>query len=209
MGAPPQALGTTTRRTDGSPAVRPDVVYRAGIVNRLRVERAPVVVLSAPPGYGKTTVLAQWAQRDPRPFCWLRLEAGDDDVRQLPLALDALLGLGGPPRGALARGRGALETRGEPLVIVVDGSEELRAPASLSLLASLADHLSPCTQLVVSGRHAPALLVGRARAEGRLCELTASDLRLSDREAFAALAGAGAELPLAEAREINARAEGW
>src|SRR5689334_9892030 len=98
IGATPEALGTI-RRADGSPGGRPGAAYRAGIVNRLRVERAPVVVLSAPPGYGKTTVLAQWAQRDPRPFCWLRLEEGDNDVRQLPSALAATLGIGGPARG--------------------------------------------------------------------------------------------------------------
>src|SRR5207253_1763895 len=53
------------------PARRPGCVLRAGLVNRLRVERdARVVMVSAPRGYGKTTLVSDWARRDGRPFGW-------------------------------------------------------------------------------------------------------------------------------------------
>ena len=194
--------------------MRTGLVYRAGVVNRLRVERAPVVSLTAPPGYGKTTVLAQWARRDTREFRWLRFERGDDESRVFPALLVASLAAddGGDARkgrSAAARVRSALRARTEPLVIVLDNVEQIRAPESLDLLASLVEHLAPATQLVVAGRQPPSPLLGRVRAEGRLTELSAADLCLSDREAQALLHGTGVELTLEEAKEVNRHAEGW
>ena len=197
-----------------APELRTGLVYRAGVVNRLRVERAPVVSLTAPPGYGKTTVLAQWARRDTREFRWLRFERGDDESRVFPALLVASLAAddGGDARkgrSAAARVRSALRARTEPLVIVLDNVEQIRSPESLDLLASLVEHLAPATQLVVAGRQPPSPLLGRVRAEGRLTELSAADLCLSDREAQALLHGTGVELTLEEAKEVNRHAEGW
>src|SRR5690348_14217304 len=66
-------------------------VQRPGVVNRLRVARAAgIVLLTAPPGYGKTTVVAEWSRRDGRPFAWVTVEAGEDArsfVAQLATAL--------------------------------------------------------------------------------------------------------------------------
>jgi LuxR family maltose regulon positive regulatory protein len=184
-------------------------VYRAGVVNRLRVERAPVIFLTAPPGYGKTTVLAQWARRDPREFRWLQCERGDDDPRVFAALLAEALAPEGKGRSVAARVRSSLRARTEPLVIVLDNVEQLSSPESLDLVASLVADLAPATQLVVAGRQSPAQLVGRVRVEGRLAELSAADLRLSDREAQALLHGAGAELTIDEAKAMNRRAEGW
>ena len=84
------ALAVDTR----GPDVRAESIVRTALVNRLRDSRAPLVVVRAPAGYGKTTVLSQWVARDPRPFAWLGLEEGDDDadtlVRRLGLALGQL-----------------------------------------------------------------------------------------------------------------------
>jgi LuxR family maltose regulon positive regulatory protein len=192
-----------------APELRAGLVYRAGVVNRLRVERAPVVFLTAPPGYGKTTVLAQWARRDAREFRWLRFERGDDDPGVFPPLLAEVLAPEGSGRTASARLRSSLRARTEPLVIVLDNVEQLRSPESLDLLASLISHLGPATQLVAAGRQAPTRLLARVRAEGRLSELSAADLRLSDREAQSLLQSAGIELALDEAKEVNRRAEGW
>ena len=207
-------LRLRTKRAAVAPELRTGLVYRAGVVNRLRVERAPVVSLTAPPGYGKTTVLAQWARRDTREFRWLRFERGDDESRVFPALLVASLAAddGGDARkgrSAAARVRSALRARTEPLVIVLDNVEQISAPESLDLLASLVEHLAPATQLVVAGRQPPSPLLGRVRAEGRLTELSAADLCLSDREAQALLHGTGVELTLEEAKEVNRHAEGW
>ena len=62
-------------------SLRSGTVSRPGLVNRLRANSAfPVVTIVAPAGYGKTTLLAQWAERDARPFAWISLDEHDDDA---------------------------------------------------------------------------------------------------------------------------------
>src|SRR5213083_132930 len=77
------------------PQVRRDSVSRTALVNRLRAAGAfPPVVVVAPAGYGKTTVLAQWAAKDARPFAWLSIDGRDNDavvlLRHLAAALDPI-----------------------------------------------------------------------------------------------------------------------
>src|SRR5213592_4942409 len=77
------------------PDVRRDSVSRTALVNRLRAAGAfPPVVVVAPAGYGKTTVLAQWAAKDARPFAWLSIDGRDNDavvlLRHLAAALDPI-----------------------------------------------------------------------------------------------------------------------
>ncbi|HTR32266.1 MAG TPA: AAA family ATPase [Gaiellaceae bacterium] len=197
---------------------------RTGLVNRLRAERAPVVSVAAPAGYGKTTLLAQWAARDPREFAWLRLGRGDGDSETLlRLLVDAVEGVlpvdaavrdaaarDNPRAGLVARRLGRqLRSRGTPLVIVLDNIEELDDDCADATLTALCDHLPPGARLVLSGRRAGFPAVARLRAEGRIAELTAGDLRLTDREAALLLRSEGVELDPAAARELNRRAEGW
>ena len=62
-----------------TPAVRRDSVSRTALVNRLRAAGAfPVVLVVAPAGYGKTSLLAQWAAKDARPFAWLSIDRRDN-----------------------------------------------------------------------------------------------------------------------------------
>src|SRR5215217_2434223 len=62
------------------PVIRPGVVPRPDLLDRLDADRdVPTVAITAPPGYGKTTVLALWAQADDRPFAWLSLDRHDND----------------------------------------------------------------------------------------------------------------------------------
>ena len=69
------------------PVLRPGVVSRTALVNRLRVTTdSPVVAVTAPAGYGKTTLLAQWAARDKRAFAWVSIDERDNDPVVLPQA---------------------------------------------------------------------------------------------------------------------------
>ena len=75
------------------PVLRPGVVSRTALVNRLRVTTdCPVVAVTAPAGYGKTTLLAQWAARDKRAFAWVSIDERDNDpvvlLRHLAAAID-------------------------------------------------------------------------------------------------------------------------
>src|SRR5690242_11186060 len=78
------------------PAADPGLVPRTRLVDQLvHSTAAPLVVVSAPPGYGKTALLTQWAAVDPRPFSWIRLDAADKDPAVLLMYLASALNLGG------------------------------------------------------------------------------------------------------------------
>jgi len=110
------------------PVLRADTVARTALVNRLRASTAPLATVLAPAGYGKTTLLAQWAARDGRPTAWVTLGPENDDPGVLAADLTravAPLPLGAPPAarpsaalrlGAalLAARRPAGERAGEP-----------------------------------------------------------------------------------------------
>ena len=63
----------------GVPTIRPGTVAKQDVIERLRATRLPFATVIAPAGYGKTTLLAEWSERDPRPFAWVALDGRDDD----------------------------------------------------------------------------------------------------------------------------------
>src|SRR5713226_9677371 len=77
-----------------SPRARPDLVDRAGLIGRLRAREGEILAVAAPAGYGKTTLIAQWAATDERPCAWLSLDTTDNDpvvlMTYLALALDQI-----------------------------------------------------------------------------------------------------------------------
>jgi LuxR family maltose regulon positive regulatory protein len=208
------------------PSLRSRLVRRTALVNRLRAARdARVVRVAAPAGYGKTTLLAQWAARDPRPFAWVSLEHRDDDpvsfltyvaaaldrvhpidpavFRAAAAAYDSMWSTGLPRLGA------ALAAMPEPLVLVLDDIDELQHRDCLDALEPLAKHLPDDSQLVLSGRAREALPFARIRADRRLVEVGHAELALNDSEARSLLAAAGVNVTEAEAKELNGQAEGW
>ena len=125
------------------PVVAPDAVSRTGLVNRLRADRSHrLATVVAPAGYGKTTVLAQWAARDERPFAWVSLDDRDNEplvlLRHLAAAFDrvapldpALLdSLDALERSvwlaAAPRLAAAVASSPRPFVAVLDGGDALR-----------------------------------------------------------------------------------
>src|SRR4051794_25822260 len=132
---------------------RPRPVSRPRLVRRLsEAPGAAVAALVAPAGYGKTTLIAEWAERDPRPFAWLTLEPEhDDESRLLEAIADRVCAA--PPSS-------------EPVVLVLDDAHVLRARRALEAVTVLADHLPPGSLLVVAARAEPALPLGRMRAQG-------------------------------------------
>jgi LuxR family maltose regulon positive regulatory protein len=207
------------------PAARAGNVPRTGLVNRLRAASASVVSVVAPGGYGKTTVLGQWAQRDDRPFAWVTVEDEDNDpvvlLRYVTAALggvepvdsrvvDALMSPGPSVRSVAApRLAAALSSAVRPLVLVLDDVHLLRSPECADAVASLADHVPGGSALVLAGRDLPALPIARLRAAGRLYEVGVEELALSPREGKLLLRGAGLELPDEDVAHLAGRTEGW
>jgi LuxR family maltose regulon positive regulatory protein len=187
------------------------------------------VLICAPAGFGKTSLLADWARSAGRPVAWLGLDAGDNDParfwRYVVAALDQAqpgiaerLGpLLGPPAPrsfeglvtALINELAARAGRDEVL-LVLDDYHLLGAGAVHESVAFLLEHLPPGLLLVISGRADPPLPLARLRARGQLAELRAAQLRFSTDEAAALLgAAAGPVLPDTAVAALTARTEGW
>ena len=183
----PRALELLRAKLDVPPP-RPGLVERTRLVGRLSRERSGrVVSVVAPPGYGKTVVLAQWAARDRRQFAWVSLDHRDNDpVVFLTYVAEALnadstvdravfKALSGPGDSLWARGLprlvSALAARPEPLVLVLDDVHELENPECLDALAALLLHVPRGSQLVLCGRAEARLGLPKLRADGELLEL--------------------------------------
>jgi LuxR family transcriptional regulator, maltose regulon positive regulatory protein len=206
------------------PTVQPGTVPRPGLVNRLRAASADrLVTLVAPAGYGKTTLLAQWAERDDRPLGWVSLDDGDDAPALLRCVIAALSRIGSlddADHERLASGRG-LDAAGlprlscilgrapEPFVLVVDDVQTACSSASAAVLATLVRHLPEGSTLALSGRMLPRLPIARLRAEGRMLEVGVEELALSRRDAQLLLRAVRPELDEADAAELSERTEGW
>lgn len=169
------------------PPARAGTVPRRDLVGALRRSGAPLVVLSAPAGFGKTTVLSQWAAEDPRPFWWIALE---------PERL-------GPDRlgAALARLRA-------PGVLVLDDAH-LAGGDVLDTVRRAVMRLPPGAQIALAGRAEPAMRVGLLRSRGLLLRLGAPDLAMSVAEAARLLEAAGLRLGPPAVAALVERTEGW
>lgn len=208
------------------PLVPEACVSRVGLVNRLRTTTAtPIVLVAAPAGYGKTTLLAQWAARDERSAAWVTIDERDNDplilVRHIAVALGgarpvppALLEALGTPGAsvwarALPRLVAAVEADPSPFVLILDCADRLHARDALDAVNTLAEHIPEGSILALAGRTAPALPIGRMRASGRVLEIEADALALSRREATLLLRGAGVDLDDDEVRYLVEQTEGW
>jgi LuxR family transcriptional regulator, maltose regulon positive regulatory protein len=183
------------------------------------------VVLTAPAGYGKTTVLAQWAVRDSRPFAWVSVDDRDNDpivlLRHVALALHGIeplpqkvldaLAAPGPSvwTSAIPRLGSALATFEQPVVLVLDDTHLLRTREGLDAVWTLAQHGSEGSLLVLAGRAAPKLPVAALRASGQLSQIGVDRLALSPNEAQLLLRATSADLNLATVEELVERCEGW
>ena len=207
------------------PVARPGSVSRTPLVNRLRAAGSrQVVTVLAPAGYGKTTVLAQWAERDGRLFVWVSIDEDDDD----PISLARRIASGlrdvqpvdpGSPKApgphsrsaaqALRRLTAAAAAAPDPFVLVLDNIHLLRSRRSVQLVATLAEHVPHGSTLVLAGRTLPRLPIARMRAAGRLFEVGVDQLALSHREISLVMRSLGVELEASELAELADRTEGW
>ena len=207
------------------PILRSGLVSRTVLVNRLKANvDAPLVGVFAPVGYGKTTLLAQWAERDSRPFVWISVDDHDADavvlLRHLAAALDAVTPLGPELLDALARPVesvwttvlprfAAMIATAQPIVIVVDDVHLLRSVESVEVLSTVADQIGEASALVLAGRAGPGLPIAALRATGRLMEIGPGDLALTPREGQRLLRAAGVHLAFDEVTKLVRECEGW
>jgi LuxR family maltose regulon positive regulatory protein len=173
-------------------------VRREELLRRLSAAQAPLVVVAAPGGYGKTVTLSQWAADDGVPFAWLQADDADNDplvfLQYLTAALDGVILVDPQVAEWLQLAAPPVQTRILPalaeavagagsFVLVVDDVHLLVNEACWHVLGMLLGALPSGTHLCLSGRREPDLPLARLRAEGRVLELGPSDLALSLDEA--------------------------
>jgi LuxR family maltose regulon positive regulatory protein len=213
------------------PRWRTGMVPRPRLVARLR-ERGEerLTLISAPPGFGKTTLLAEWlagAKGDRRSAGWVSLDPGDNDPALFWSYAIAALQQARPGLGAGAMARlhspqppgieevltaliNDIDAGDGDVALVLDDFHEIEAEAIHRAVAYLLDHLPARLRLVIASRTDPPLPLGRLRARGQLVELRAADLRFTAREASAFLNRAmGLGLSPADVATLEARTEGW
>ena len=208
------------------PMVRPGTVRRSSLVERLtRDDSHPIVSVVAPAGYGKTTLLSQWAECDEAAFAWVSVDQRDNDPKVLltyvAQALDAIEPVGGRVFDALAsasssvpgsvvpRLGSAFASMTSPVVLVLDDVHLLHNSECRASLSVLADHVPAGSRLVFAGRDEPPVRVARLRTEGRILDVGPDELSLTLAEAAALLSAAKATLGEAAVAELHRRTEGW
>jgi LuxR family transcriptional regulator, maltose regulon positive regulatory protein len=208
------------------PLARPGSVCRVALLDRLRQGRSfPVMSVVAPAGYGKTTVLSQWADGNGQAFAWVSLDERDNDPKVLLAyvaeALDAIEPVGrrvfdalaspgsSVPGSVVPRLGAALASMTPPVALVLDDVHVLHNAECRAAMPVLADHVPDGSQLVLAGRDEPPLPVARLRAAGKILEIGPRDLALTLAEASSLLREAGITLSPDEVAELHRRTEGW
>src|SRR5580693_7199888 len=186
-------LGSKLRR----PPDRRATVRRSSLIDMLaREDLRPIVSVVAPAGYGKTTLLSQWAEHNGQAFAWVSVDETDNDPKVLLTyvahALDAVEPIGGPVFDALASPGSSVPRLGAafasvtvPVVLVLDDVHLLHNRECRSALSVLAEHVPKGSRLVLAGRNEPPLRIARLRTEGRITEIGPADLSLTQEEAAA------------------------
>ena len=208
------------------PSTPPGHILRERLTRRLiEARERPVVLLRAPAGYGKTSLLREWTETDPRPCGWATLCADDNDpatlISVIALAFEPADPIGWEVFEALSSGRPdacdvalrrlarTLRRRELPFVLVLDGLHELRTRAAQSVVRTISETLPPGSQLALSSRGGAELPVARLRAQRRSLELGQEDLRMTRSEAVALLAAAGLDTAAQDVSELMQRTDGW
>ena len=215
------------------PLLREDVIPRWQLLEDLQDNLAshPLTLISAPAGYGKTTLLAALPQTYPElSLAWLSLDEEDSDparfLTALVFALQHLNPACGETAQTLLTGRAnpgfeirqvvsvlindILETLPEPFVLVLDDLHLITEPAIFVALDYLLEHITPQMHIVVATRVDPPIALARLRARGQVKELRLAELRFTDEESLAFL---NERLQLSLSAEnlslLQSRTEGW
>lgn len=210
------------------PPLRPDLVARSRLAALFEeAQRRQLVVLSAPAGYGKTTLLIQWCAQSSWPVAWVSLEASENDPlrfwRYVSTALEQTWpGLG---KEALERGQdrppppveavvttllNALLLVKEDVLLILDDYHLITDPNAHHSLVYFIEHLPPRLHLVIASRTDPPLPLARLRARQYLFEFHERDLRFTPEE-VRAFFHASTSFPLSDKQiaTLAAATEGW
>ena len=210
------------------PAPRPKAVPRPRLIERLNEGlHHKLTLLSAPAGFGKSTLLSEWIARSSQPAAWLSLDDGDSDpARFLTYLVAALRSIAAdigegvsaalqstqspPTQSILTALLNEIAAIPQTSILVLDDYHLLDASPVEDALAFLLEHLPPRMHLVISTREDPRLPLARLRARGQMIELRAADLRFTPAETTEFLNRVmGLGLTAEDITALETRTEGW
>jgi ATP/maltotriose-dependent transcriptional regulator MalT len=212
------------------PAARDNLIPRPRLFERFEAGiRGPLTLISAPAGFGKTTLLSEWHAGNGRfyPAAWLSLDAGDNDPQRFLVYLTAaletikpgqfgntssLLQAPAPPPldSILSCLIDELSSFPEDMILVLDDLHMINAQPIQAALSFLVDHLPTQVHLVILTRSDPLLPLARLRARNQLIEIRAEHLRFTLDEATIFLKKVmGLALSGDDIAALEYRAEGW
>ena len=207
-----------------APRMTGRLVPRPRLATHLQADAMPrLLLVSAPAGFGKSTMLAQLL--DGRPTtAWLSLDRGDNEpvtfwsyvvaalrsaVPDVGETATALLDAPAPPMTTVLTSLVNELAAADPLVLVLDDYHLIETVEIHEAMGFLLDHLPAQVHLVIASRADPPLPLARLRARGELVEVRAADLRFTDGEAAAYFDGMGLHLDAGDVAALEGRTEGW
>ena len=211
-----------------APPIRSGLVLRPRLVDKLQQQmQHKLTLISAPAGFGKTTLVSEWMNQLEQPVAWVSLDAGDAEPPRFLIYLLKSLQTVLPDFGnelieilQTARTIQAelivsqiindLADLDQRIVLVLDDYHTLDSKPVDDILAFLLDHMPPQLHLVITTREDPSFSTARLRARGELIEIRANDLRFTTPEATAFLnQQMGFGLKPDDIAKLEARTEGW
>jgi LuxR family transcriptional regulator, maltose regulon positive regulatory protein len=210
------------------PPPRPRAVLRLRLTGHLNGGlNGKLTLVSAPAGFGKTTLLGEWVAGCERPAAWLSMDEGDNDPTRFlayfvaalqtiaPDIGEGVLGVLGSPQpppieSILTALLNEIDTVPDDFVLVLDDYHVIDGSAVEEALSFVLEHLPPGMHLVIATREDPQLPLARLRARGQLSEVRADDLRFTPDEAAEFLNEAmGLSLSKEDIAALETRTEGW
>lgn len=209
------------------PVLRADSIERTRLLSALQdaIATRPVTLISAPAGYGKTTLLASLPRvAQERRQAWVQIDGEDNDPFRFLAALTGALQRLSPACGERTRSHLSADPRQvmgllineivehlpEPFLLVLDDLQFVTEPRVYLALEYLIDHLPPQMRLVIATRHDPPLPLARLAARRQLAEIRRAHLGFTTDEAERLLNEVlGLRLTAAELASLQARTEGW
>jgi len=212
------------------PGSRGEWVERSGLIDELAHTTAKLVLVDAPAGFGKTTLVAQRlsSPAEKRSFAWVSLDRGDSDPGRLWSYIISALTRACPdfdgeailqdlrvqapefPASVLPKLANELAALSAPVVLVLDDYHMIKEPRCHEQIRFLLLHLPPSAQIVIITRADPPLPLARLRAAGEMAEIRARELRFTPDEAAQLIAAvAGIRLGAPDLGQLMERTEGW
>ncbi len=216
------------------PPPRPGTVIRRRLLDRLNEGlHCKLILVSAPAGFGKTTLVSEWLAGCGQPVAWLSLDEADNDLVRFVAYLEAALhtisagpasaaGIGEAMFGAFPTAQASsaeelltpllnqLATVPDPFILALDDYHLIDTEPVNQVLAFLLEHLPPQMHLLISTREDPDLSLARLRATRQLVELRAADLRFTPAESAEFLnQGMNLGLSAEDVAALDMRTEGW